>query len=92
MSMSICMQDTETPTTKLRAGEKVRTLLSSDICLLYVVLRMQTCCSGVCRTYTIASRHREMSTGQVHEETPVLHSEMATPGGAACSSPVRQLS
>jgi len=40
-----------------RAGEKVRTQsclpkLSSDICLLYVVLRMQTCCSGVCRTYS----------------------------------------
>jgi len=33
---------------------------SSDICLLYVVLRMQTCCSGVCRTYSRCySRNRE---------------------------------
>ena len=48
-----CMQDTETPTTKPQGrGKSSNSNLSSDICLLYVVLRMQTCCSGVCRTYT----------------------------------------
>ena len=47
------MQDTETPTTKPQnRGKSSNSILSSDICLLYVVLRMQTCCSGVCRTYT----------------------------------------
>jgi len=51
-----CMQDTETPTTKPQGrGKSSNSILSSDICLLYVVLRMQTCCSGVCRTYTEAS-------------------------------------
>ena len=45
------MQDTETPTTKPQGrGKSSNSILSSDICLLYVVLRMQTCCSGVCRT------------------------------------------
>jgi len=47
------MQDTETPTTKPQGrGKSSNSILSADICLLYVVLRMQTCCSGVCRTYT----------------------------------------
>jgi len=47
-----CMQDTETPTTKPQGrGKSSNSILSFDICLLYVVLRMQTCCSGVCRTY-----------------------------------------
>jgi len=46
------MQDTETPTTKPQGrGKSSNSILSFDICLLYVVLRMQTCCSGVCRTY-----------------------------------------
>ena len=58
-----CMQDTETPPIKLRGrGKGSNSILSSDLPilassrLLYVVLRMQTCCSGVCsgvcRTYT----------------------------------------
>ena len=60
------MQDTETPTTKPQGrGKSSNSVLSADICLLYVVLRMQTCCSGVCRTYNL----REGSLGGrlVHE-------------------------
>jgi len=52
--MIVCMQDTETPTTKLQGrGKSSNSILSADICLLYVVLRMQTCCPGVCRTYIV---------------------------------------
>jgi len=57
---AFCMQDTETPTTKPQGrGKSLNSILSSDICLLYVVLRMQTCCSGVCRTYTFPSSTSE---------------------------------
>jgi len=59
----LCMQDTETPTTKPQGrGKSSNSSLSADICLLYVVLRMQTCCSGVCRTYTVPLLCRGRST------------------------------
>ena len=38
-------------------GKSSNSILSADICLLYVVLRMQTCCSGVCRTYNLRCEH-----------------------------------
>jgi len=63
-----CMQDTETPTTKPQGrGKSSNSILSSDICLLYVVLRMQTCCSGVCRTYKFPNFFPAMLYSQVQD-------------------------
>jgi len=60
---ALCMQDTETPTTKPQGrGKSSNSILSADICLLYVVLRMQTCCSGVCRTYTLTHDRYQWNT------------------------------
>jgi len=73
------MQDTETPTTKPQGrGKSSNSILSSDICLLCVVLRMQTCCSGVCRTYTPPNKISRIRT---RIEPRTVGSNTSTPGG-----------
>ena len=73
--MALCMQDTETTTTKPQGrGKSSNSILSADICLLYVVLRMQTCCSGVCRTYTLSKLAKA-----IHYNSPCSSSVLPWP-------------